>query len=85
MHASLKNWEEPGDEAQVHYSVDCVCTLTNSNQVTENTQYIYYGLSYIIMYMKRDHLGFFINIEFLAWLDSPFYVECNGKSFKRIY
>ena len=35
--------------------------------------------------MKRDQLGFFINIEFLAWVDSPFYVEYNGESFKSKY
>ena len=33
--------------------------------------------------MKRDHLGFFINVELLAWMDSPFCVEYNGKIFKR--
>ena len=35
--------------------------------------------------MKRDHLGFFINIEFLTWVDSLFYVEYNGESFKSKY
>ena len=25
---------------------------------------------------------FFINIEFLTWVDSPLYVEYNGESFK---
>ena len=33
--------------------------------------------------MKRDHLGYFINIEFLAWVDNPFYIEYNGESLKR--
>ena len=32
--------------------------------------------------MKKDHPRFFINIKFLAWVDSPFYVEYNGESFK---
>ena len=32
----------------------------------------------VTCYMKRDHLGFFINIEFLTWVDSTFYVEYNG-------
>ena len=35
--------------------------------------------------MKRDHLGFFINIEYLEWVDSPFCVEYSGESFKRKY
>ena len=35
--------------------------------------------------MNWDHLGFFINIEFLAWVDSPFSVEYNGESFKSKY
>ena len=35
--------------------------------------------------MKRDHLGFFINIEFSAWVDSPFYIEYNGESLKSKY
>ena len=34
---------------------------------------------------KKDHLGFFINIECLVWMDSPFCVEYNGESFKRKY
>ena len=32
--------------------------------------------------MKMDHLRFFINIKFLASVDSPFYVEYNGESLK---
>ena len=40
---------------------------------------------YVTCYMKRDHFGFFINIEFLAWVYSPFYVEYNGESFKTKY
>ena len=35
--------------------------------------------------MKRDHLGFFVNIEFLTWVGSPFFVEYNGESFKSKY
>ena len=34
-------------------------------------------------YGKRGHMGYFINIEFLVCLYSPFYVEYNGESFKR--
>ena len=42
--------------------------------------------TYVTCYnMKKDHLGFFVNIEFLARVDSPFYVEYNGKSFKSKY
>ena len=38
---------------------------------------------YVTCFNKRDHFGFFINIEFfLVWVDSPFYVEYNGESFK---
>ena len=37
-------------------------------------------LKYIVTYyMERDQLGLFINIDFLAWVDSAFYVEYNGK------
>ena len=35
--------------------------------------------------MKRDHLEFFINIEFLEWVDSPFCVEHSGEFLKRKY
>ena len=36
---------------------------------------------YVICYVKMDHLGFFINVEFFspAWMDSAFCVEYNGK------
>ena len=30
---------------------------------------------------KRDHLGYFIKIEFLAWIDSSVCTESNGVSF----
>ena len=33
--------------------------------------------------MERDHLGFFIDTEFLAWADSPFCIEYSCESFKR--
>ena len=36
-------------------------------------------------YEKRDHLGFFIKIEFLACIDSSVCVEHNGESFKKKY
>ena len=29
--------------------------------------------------MKKDHLGFFSNTDFLVWVDSLFYVEYNGE------
>ena len=45
--------------------------------------YIHFDI--VTCYKKRDHLGIFINVEFLVWLDSPFCVEHNGKSFKRKY
>ena len=31
---------------------------------------------------KRDLPEFFMNIEILAWIDSPVYAEYNGASFK---
>ena len=34
--------------------------------------------------MKKTIWDFF-NIEFLAWVDSPLYVEYNGESFKSKY
>ena len=39
--------------------------------------------AYVTCYMKRDHLGFFINVELLVWMDSPDCVEYDGESFKR--
>ena len=32
---------------------------------------------FVTCYVKRDHLGFFINVEFLAWTDKPLSVEYN--------
>ena len=34
-------------------------------------------------YEKRDHLGFFIKIEFLACMDSFVYAAYNGESSKK--
>ena len=31
-------------------------------------------------YVKMDHLGFSINIEFLPWMDSPFSLEYGDES-----
>ena len=34
---------------------------------------------------KRDHSGYFIKIEFLAWIDSFMCAESNGTSFMKKY
>ena len=34
---------------------------------------------------KRDHSGYFIKIEFLAWIDSSMCAESNGASFMKKY
>ena len=34
---------------------------------------------------KRDHSGYFIKIEFLAWIDSFVCAESNGASFMKKY
>ena len=34
---------------------------------------------------EKGPLGFFLNIEFLTWVDSHFFVEYNGESFKSKY
>ena len=34
---------------------------------------------------KRDHSGYYIKIEFLAWIDSFMCAESNGTSFMRKY
>ena len=41
--------------------------------------------SYVTCYINTYHLEFFISIEFLVWVDSPFYVEYNGECFKNKY
>ena len=33
-------------------------------------------------YEKRDHSGYFIEIEFLAWIDSSMCAESNGATFQ---
>ena len=38
---------------------------------------------YVTSYEKRDHLGFFIKIEFLACMDSFVYAAYNGESSKK--
>ena len=42
-------------------------------------------LKYVTGYEKRDHWGFFIKIEFLAWIDSSMCAEYNGASFMKKY
>ena len=39
--------------------------------------------SFVTGYEKKDHLGFFIKIEFLACIDSSVRVEHNGEGFKK--
>ena len=40
------------------------------------------GIIIVTCSRKRDCWEFFINIEFLAWIDSSVCTEYNGKSFK---
>ena len=42
-------------------------------------------MSYVTGYEKRDHLGFFIKNEFLAWIDSSMCAAYNGASSKKKY
>ena len=37
--------------------------------------------NYVTCYEKRDHSGYFIKIEVLAWTDSSMSAESNGTSF----
>ena len=38
-------------------------------------------LQYVTCYKERDHSGYFIKIEFLAWIDSSICAESNGAIF----
>ena len=38
---------------------------------------------YVTGYEKRDHLGFFVKNEFLAWMDSSMCAAYNGSSSKK--
>ena len=40
-------------------------------------------LYYVTCSEKRDHSGYFIKIEFLAWIDSFMCAESNGASFMK--
>ena len=42
-------------------------------------------LQFVTCYEKRDHLGYFIKIEFLAWIDSSMCAESNGAIFMKKY
>ena len=39
---------------------------------------------YVTCSEKRDHSGYFIKIEFLAWIDSFMCTESNGASLMKI-
>ena len=40
-------------------------------------------IKYVTCYEKRDHSGYFIKIEFLAWIDSSMCAESNGAGFMK--
>ena len=40
---------------------------------------------FVTCYEKRDHSGYFIKIEFLAWIDSSMFAESNGADFMKKY
>ena len=57
--------------------------MTSGTRVVYRNAKRMHGNAFRLICEKRDHLGFFMKTEFLAWMDGFMYTKYNGESFTK--